>query len=405
MKRLISALAALSLSLIAAGAAADKGNAPESAAVTKEIIDAIAAELERAAASLRIGGAAAPYFIGYKITEVDVNDVSASMGSTTSEKRRHFVTLEAHVHVGSYQRDNSNFVAAGREGIDGIATVPMPLEATPEQARRAAWLVTDAAYKEALEQARAKAEALASGAQAVEADSSYARVKPLVIDKSVPVPALETDADMRKKAEEVSAVYRDLVHVRDSRVALTTFLERRWYPSTAKEPVPRTRAEVSGVLIAASSQAQDGQPVALYFTRYGRTGDDLPGTAELKKVAGSLSGQLDQLRTAPLAETYTGPVLFEGQGAIGIVRETLAPHLSGTSATCGRVRRRRHSLRWQAHRSHRIARGLATDQRGGRPDPLQGSVNAASSAAIESTTRVFQPSAYRSSRTASWKNC
>jgi methionine-rich copper-binding protein CopC len=88
--------------------------APASKAVTPDILDAVSEELERALSKMRIPGAPAPYFIGYKITEVDVNDVVASLGSITDEKERDVVTLEAHVHVGSYKKDNSNFIASGR---------------------------------------------------------------------------------------------------------------------------------------------------------------------------------------------------------------------------------------------------------------------------------------------------
>ena len=76
---------------------------------------------------LEIPGAPKPYSISYKITEVDVNDVSASLGQTTSRRNRHFVNLEARVRVGNQQFDNGNFVVPDGAELDGTAAANLPL--------------------------------------------------------------------------------------------------------------------------------------------------------------------------------------------------------------------------------------------------------------------------------------
>lgn len=301
-----------------------------SRAVTPEILDAVADEIQRAMAGMSIPGEPRPYFIGHKLTEVDVNDVVASLGATTWRQQRHFVIIEARVHVGDYQLDNSNFVIANAEATDGVAQFQLPMEATPRIARRGAWLVTDAAYKEALEQLRAKIDARRASGSAIKLDRpSYTRQPPLVREEPVLVPALDSASELEKRAQAVSEVFRSMPHIRDSRVAFTSFLERRWYINSEGTSVHDTR-RVSGVIIAATSQAEDGQELALYYSRYGHTTDELPGNAELIREAEKLGRNLDALRTAPVMENYTGPVLFEGPGAVGIVRNTLARHLGGT---------------------------------------------------------------------------
>jgi TldD protein len=306
-----------------------------SRAVTEEVLDSVAAEMERSLSGLRIEGAHPPYFLGYKLTEVEVNDAVASLGAITSKKERHFVNLEAHVHVGSYQSDNSNFVASGRDDLDGRAEQSLSLEPNPAGARRAAWLATDEAYKEALEQMQAKQEALKSGAGGgISKVPSYSKFKPAAMAEAVLVPKLETVEEMKQRAEKISGVLRKFEHVRDSRVSFTSFLERRWLLNSEGNSVHDTR-RVSGVLIVATSQADDGQELTLYYSRYGHTAADLPGDDELTAEAGQLAKQLDELRKAPLIENYTGPVLFEGDGAVGVLRNTLAPHLSGTPVPVG----------------------------------------------------------------------
>ena len=102
-----------------------------SKAVTNDIIDAVAEELNRGMTDLQIPGTPKPYHISYKITEVEVNDAVASLGFTTSKKERHFVNIEARVRVGTPDFDNGNFVVPQADGIDGVSAVNLPLEATP----------------------------------------------------------------------------------------------------------------------------------------------------------------------------------------------------------------------------------------------------------------------------------
>jgi predicted Zn-dependent protease len=312
-----------------APAKADPAAGPPSKAVTDEIIDSIAEEMNRAMTQLEIPNAPKPYHIAYKITEVDVNDASASLGYTTSKRNRHFVNLEARVRVGSPAFDNSNYVVPQADEIDAVAAINLPLEATPRIARRAAWLVTDSAYKEALMQLRAKVEARRAGGTRGTDIPSWTTEKPVVSENPVLVPALETIDELETRAKAVSGVFRDQPAVRDSHVAVTSYLERRWYLTTEGTSVTDTR-RASGIVITASGQAEDGQELHQYFLRYGHTAKDLPNDDDLKAESKKLVATIGTLAKAPLMDRYSGPVLFEGEGAVGLVRTALAPHLGGT---------------------------------------------------------------------------
>ncbi|HUQ08251.1 MAG TPA: metallopeptidase TldD-related protein [Kofleriaceae bacterium] len=320
-------VAAALVAISAAPAAAKKPVGPTSTAVTEAIIDAIAEEMDRAMQRLELPGAPKPFQISYKVTEVEVNDAVASLGHVTNKKNRHFVNIECRVRVKFDGIDNGNFVVAGNDTIDGSAGTSLSLEATPRIARRAAWLVTDTAYKEALIQLRNKLDAARAGSGG--GTTSWTAEKAMVSEEPVLVTPLEPLDEVVKRAEKVSAVFRNIPAIRDSRVALTSYLERRWYLTTEGTSVTDTR-RASGVVIAASGQAPDGQELSQYFTRYGQTFDDLPSDAELEKEAKRLADTIDALAAAPVIERYSGPVLFEGEGAAGLVRWTLAPHMGST---------------------------------------------------------------------------
>ena len=304
------------------------------ASVSPEMLDQLSSELDRGMKDLALPGEPRPYFVAFKLTEVDVNDVAASLGSATAARNRNFMSLDAHVRVGDYTFDNSNYVIPQQENRDGHATIALALEATPRTARRAAWLATDAAYKEALQQFTAKKVTLDGRPGMAENAPSYTREPPTVMMDKVDVPAMEPVDELKKMAETVSAVFRGQAHVRESRVAYTSFIERRWYLNSEGTRAHDIR-RVSGVVIVATTQAEDGEILSLYATHYGRTKADLPSVSALQKEARTLSAQLAALRTAPVIGNYTGPVLFEDAGAVGIVRESLTKHLAGTPVPIG----------------------------------------------------------------------
>ena len=307
---------------------------PPSKAVTNEIVDAVAEEMHRDETQLVIPGAPKPYHISCKITEVDVNDVAASLGQTMSKRNRHFVNLEVRVRVGGKDLDNGNFVVPDGAELDGTGVATFPLEPTPRIAKRAAWNATDTAYKKALIQLRAKLEARKAGTVRVTSVPAWTDEKPLVSEDPVLVAPLESLDELETRAKALSAVFRDQPDLRDSHVSVTSYLERRWYLTTEGTSVTDTR-RASGVVIGASGQAGDGQLLHNYFLRYGHTAKDLPTDKELEAESKTLAASIAQLAKAPVIDRYTGPVLFEGEAAVGFVRATLAPNLSGTPVPDG----------------------------------------------------------------------
>ncbi len=304
--------------------------AASSTAITQEVLDAIATEMNRAKSRIDLAGAKKPYYIAYKVTEVDVSDIAASLGSTIAKRSRHFVSIEARVRVGAYSFDNSNFVIPEHESVDGLAQIQLPLEPTVAGTRRATWLVTDAAYKEALAQLRAKKD---SGAQK-EKSGSFTKQTPSAMEKNVIVHRLDPADNLESRAQKISASFRSQSHLRDSRVSFTSFLERRWYINSEGNNTRDTR-RVTGVVLTATGQASDGADLQTFHSAYGGNASELPSDSKLRSIANKLSQQILDLAAASTIENYSGPVLFEGRGATDFVRHTLSRHLGGTPVPAG----------------------------------------------------------------------
>ena len=220
--------------------------------------------------------------------------------------------------------DNGNFVVAEANEIDGTAAFTLPLEATPRIARRATWLVTDNAYKEALIQLRARLEARKAGGAAVPND----------------VPALDAREAARQRRAGAGRSAREPRRARDAREGVVGGVPRsaraarfaRRADQLPRAPlVPHDRGHERDRHAARerprdrrrAARPTDGQLVHDYFLRYGRTAKDLPSDDELKAESKRLAGSVAALEKAPVIDHYSGPVLFEGEGAVGIVRATL----------------------------------------------------------------------------------
>ena len=148
------------------------------------------------------------------------------------------------------------------------------------------------------------------------------------------VPPLESLDDLETRAKTLSAMFRDQAELRDSRVAVTSYLERRWYLTTEGTSVTDTR-RAAGVVIAASGQRR-------------RRSDAL---AVLPALRPHREGSADRRRA---------------QGRVEAARETIvalakAPRhgaLHRSRPVRGRRRRRPHPLHARAApRRHAGARG------------------------------------------------
>jgi hypothetical protein len=76
--------------------------------------------------------------------------------------------------------------------------------------------------------------------------------------------------------------------------------------------------------------ADDGMVLTDFFQVASTRSEPLPSLEELKAKAEELALRLLRLRNAPVVESYSGPVLFEGRASAQLLRFLLAEELSAT---------------------------------------------------------------------------
>ncbi|MFZ0963956.1 MAG: metallopeptidase TldD-related protein [Terriglobia bacterium] len=307
---------------------------PQSPAPTLEdpILRAMKIELERSKSQLKLEQMAAPYYIDYRIVDLEERIGEAAYGALRSGLHMRFRFLRVVVRVGDYKQDS--YFGQG-EGVSDLA----PLDNDELALRHHLWLATDRAYKAATESLAAK----------------QAQLKQMKIDQPVddfahadPVQHLEPlaklDADVSpwlKTLQDVTALYKTDPQVQSMTSAIEFQAANRYFVNT-EGSIVRTGQTSYQVRMAASAQAADGMQLQQSAGYAASDLSNLPTADNLLGRGKEMVGALKALRAAPLAdEEYRGPVLFSNHAAGIVFADLVGENIRGRRPNLGQPARTR----------------------------------------------------------------
>jgi len=290
------------------------------------VMKAMKDELTRTTSQLRMDTLEKPYFISYRVDDLDSTVVSATLGSVTQSNPAHTRIIGVEVRVGDYAFDNSNYVSADSFGGMGMgAGVSQgPIDDDYQQIRRQLWLTTDMQYKRAAEEFSAKKAALANRKRS-ESIADFSKESPATVFAS----RNDVKADpatLEQLVREVSLPFKQMPEVVTSSAQIE--FKNIYTRYLNSEGSVFTRSQASYILrIDAETQSADGLPIHDSVQLFGRSIADLSGKNDLVAKAREMGQRLEKLRAASSAERYNGPVLFEDEAAAEIFAQAFAPGL------------------------------------------------------------------------------
>ena len=340
MKKILSATVIAGITLVAAGfgsgAHADDPTARHAAepfaqaavpdSEKDQTLHAMHDEMERSRTRLQIEGVDKPYYVEYRLLDLDVKTITSSFGSliASNTNRNRFMSID--VRIGDYHLDSSNFIT--EDGFQGFlgTTGEVGIDRDYNSLRQDLWLSTDQAYKQAATQLSLKQAFLRSLTKPPEIDD-FSQATPLVqVD-----PRPEVNWTTRKWEDEArvaSAVLKNYPELNGARVnyymAYVTY-----YLMNSEGTTIRTSRSIGAVEAAMDSQADDGMPLHNFYSLYVASPQDMPSPDLLAKSIAKAAEDLVALRKAPIAPDYTGPVLFDAPAAGSLLAQALSPSLSG----------------------------------------------------------------------------
>lgn len=291
------------------------------------VLSAMRAELDRSKSQLKMEPVGAPYYIEYRIFDMDEYSAEAAFGALRTDLRVHMRFLRVVVRLGDYKLDS--YFRQGQGVVDF-----MPVDNDMLALRHQLWLATDRAYKAAAESLTAK----------------QAQLKQLTIDEPVddfahaspvqsigPLATLDVDpAHWENLLESASAVYKNDPAIESFDSNLQFIAVNRYFLNTEGTEV-RSGQTLYEMKIACSTQAADGMSLSRDKAFTVASMKELPSEAEFVGRATKLADSLKALREAPVAdEEYRGPVLFSADAATRIFSELVGDNILGYKPELGK---------------------------------------------------------------------
>lgn len=342
----LSACAGLAQGNRSAAHAADRISMPKEVlsladtteAGTDPLLQAMQAELAREKAELVLPGMRAPYFIEYRLEDIDSFEAVASYGALTSEVENQQRVVRVEVRVGDYVTDSSS--ARGNGSL-----VLAPGDNDPVALREALWTATDEAYKAALRSYSAKLAAIKQFQNAPNANDFTAAKSVHLLE---PLARLDLDREeWTRRLVQASGLYATDSAVRDfssavqySSATLNALAVNRYTVNTDGTAV---RHGFTGYQdsISVGGQAGDGMQLGRNNGSVASTAAGLESAQALRERTIADLKSFEALRQAPVvnAEDYHGPVLFSGDAAADVVNRLIVPNIDAERPELGTTAR------------------------------------------------------------------
>lgn len=300
------------------------------AALSNDLVfNALGDELHRTMNRLHIGEMARPYFLEYSLREQQVLELDASFGGIVDRRHERLRFLSIGMRVGDYRLDNSNFIASTPSGVSKLmhSSVPTVVDDDYDALRNQLWLLTDEAYKNALD-ALSRKKIFLRNSVGEEIVPGFSKAPPYTyILNMPPLPPL-TDGEWPALVREVSAVFKKYPAILQSNVHFLQTHARVYYINSdgSRRREPKYRASL---MIRAETLAADGQTLTDFVVWHAVGENELPDKAGIMAAARELAEELTRRRTAMVLTMYDGPVLFTDQAAGELLRRLLARNLLG----------------------------------------------------------------------------
>jgi TldD protein len=301
--------------------------AAKAAAKGDPVLGALLAELERSRTQLKMDQLQTPYYIEYRVSDLQDFVTEAAFGATREDQKVHVRVLRVVVRLGNYKQD-SYFA----QGVGGNAL--LPLDNDPIALRHQIWLATDEAYKAAGSALTQKQSILKQFSADEHPVDDFSKAAPVQLIE--PTISLKVDGDEWKKTlESVTALYKQYPDIQ-SVSASARFTVVNEYLLNTEGTVTRNGKSVYTVQVNAATQAPDGM-------RLGRTPawtvaklSELPTKEKLLQDTRQALDTLQALRKAPIVEEeYRGPVVFSPDAAADVVASLIGNNVLGRKPQLG----------------------------------------------------------------------
>ncbi len=289
-------------------------------------------ELRANAAALSKADSMAPYFIAYRVNDTLALQYSVNKGAVIQDKESASRSLNVEVRVGSHQFDNTHPL---RENLDfnfwsGYQDVPLPLQGDGMVTERTLRIATDYAFRAARDQF-GKIQANHAVRPSSGKDGLDFAPQPPTVDWRPQAPVTLRRADLDSLYERLRLASRGFLNqprLFASQIDFSFRQVRKRLVNTEGSAVAQDE-RIGNIGLYVETKADDG--MILWLSRQIFFHDNpsrLPADS-LENLLSSLLLRLDTLRSAPVLDTYAGPVILENVAAAVFIHEVFGHRVEG----------------------------------------------------------------------------
>jgi predicted Zn-dependent protease len=300
------------------------GNAPDK---RSPILDILKAENEREFAALKQQNEPAHY-LAYQLVEQRIVNLESEGGALITDSDDTARNLDVEVRVGKPALDNSRALADDNNGLNAPLTRRgiVPFGDDKQALSNALWLETDRRYREAV-----------NALGYVRQDQSTLKAtRAAVPDFSQEKPEVYVEAPTKlefNKATWVERLKRCSAKALKGQATRGTcnvvFQQNTAYIVNSEGSQIQTSWTNAQLSVSVGVKADDGMNLSRLEQRFGRSPADLPPDTEIDKMLATVTGDLDALHDAPLADPYVGPAILEGRAAGVFFHEVFGHRIEG----------------------------------------------------------------------------
>jgi predicted Zn-dependent protease len=305
--------------------------AAHEAASGDPLLEALLTELDRSKSQLRMDQVDPPYYIEYRVNDLDDYSAEAAFGALRENQRVRYRVLRVVVRIGDYKQDSYYGVGMGETTI-------LPLDDDPIALRHQIWLATDDAYKGAGQALTEKQAALKQFSAEASPVDDFA--KEPVVSVIEPTVSLQVDeAAWKKTIEDASGLYRQYPDVQTV-TASVRFSAVNEYLVNSEGTITRTGKKTYNVQLNSTAQAEDGMRLSRNPFWMVAKAEELPTREKLIAESKKMLDTVVALRQAPIVEEeYRGPVLFAPDAADDVIASLVGANVLGPKPQLGRPNR------------------------------------------------------------------
>ncbi len=305
--------------------------AAHAAAKGDGLLEALLTELDRSKAQLKMDQVQAPYYVEYRVNEVEDIGAEAAFGALRENQHIHVRVLRVVVRIGDYKQDSYFGRGQGESSI-------LPLDNDPIALRHQIWLATDDAYKAAGQALAEKQAAMKQFSADPNPVDDFAKAPQMIaVEPTVSLKVDETG--WKKTLEEVTSLYKQYPDVQ-SVTASARFSAINEYLVNSEGTVTRCGKTTYSVQLSSSAQAADGMRLGRSPAFMVARPEELPTRVALIGEAKKMLETVVALRQAPIVEEeYRGPVLFAADAADDIVASLIGQNVLGQKPQLGKPNR------------------------------------------------------------------